>query len=202
MTMRAGVNLWHYSVPIELNGQTVRGLWQLEAGTPVEAILARLGQANGLLWVVTWRWIKTAIESAVFACGYGFISAEGRRKRRVSDCTGSDVTQAKPTADSHIEMDPCVAPTVHLEKPSPRRRSRNRHHAVLKTFWATVLSQKLTIWIKHCWNKLHQPYPKLPSTTNNYQVFFCCTKTTMSVSLSRNPSFIPSLHIFPVPACL
>lgn len=61
-----------------------------------------------------------------------------------------------------------------------------------ETFWATVLSQKLTIWIKHCWNKLHQPHPKLPSTTNNYQVFFCCTKTTMSVSPSspEPPSFI------------
>lgn len=46
---------WIYDITVcRLNSkETVRGQRLLEAETPVEAILARLGQANGLLWVVT-----------------------------------------------------------------------------------------------------------------------------------------------------
>lgn len=75
--------------------ETVRG--QLEAGTPVEAILARLGQANGLLWVVTGRWINSKWVSSI-RLWIWFHPGRGEGKRRASNCGGySVVTQAKPT---------------------------------------------------------------------------------------------------------
>lgn len=67
--------------------------------------------------------------------------------------------------------------------------SRNGHEDTMSTF----LSPRFTLQIE-----LHQPYPNMPSTTRNYQVFFCCTKTTGCL-YSLVPS--PLLHLVPDPAC-
>lgn len=100
-------------------------------------------------------------------------------------CNSGDVT--RPSHGKTLRK--FMAPIIHLQI-LPSQQSHQRQTSSLKTFSATVLSQKLTTWINLCWKDLHQPYPKMPSTTNNYQVFLCCTKNTMSVSL-RSPEFFP-----------
>lgn len=100
-------------------------------------------------------------------------------------CNSGDVTRPSHGKTSRKFM----APIIHLQI-LPSQGSQERRTSSLKTFSATVLSQNLTTWINHCWKDLHQPYPKMPSTTNNYQVFLCCTKNTMSVSLS-SPESLP-----------
>lgn len=76
-TPRAGVNLWHYSVPIELKGDCqgtkTAGSW-VSSGSHFGPI----GSGQRTFVGGDWEVNKTASESAVFSCGYDFIPAEVR----------------------------------------------------------------------------------------------------------------------------
>lgn len=83
--------------------ETVRG--QLEAGTPVEAILTRLGQIRT---IVGGDWeVNEQQTSQQYSPVDMFSSRPRGGMQRVRDCAGGDVAQAKPIADCRITMDPC-----------------------------------------------------------------------------------------------
>ncbi|CAJ1076004.1 Hypothetical predicted protein [Xyrichtys novacula] len=86
MTMRAGVNMRRYSVPIELTG-TVRGT--MTSGS-FDSSRSHFGLIESGQWTTVggdWEVNKTAGVFAVFSCGYGFIM-RGRKKQRASNCGG------------------------------------------------------------------------------------------------------------------
>lgn len=137
MTTRAGVNMWLYSVPIELTG-TVRGQQKLEAGTPVEAILAWLSQVSGLMWVVTGKWINSKCVSSIRL--WIWFHPEGRETTSEQLWRGEMWLKRKLLSKSpQRKKDPRAFSTS--PDPSLACRWRNGHWAIWKTFWATFLSQ-------------------------------------------------------------
>lgn len=74
-----------------------------------------------------------------------------------SECVTVAVWRSSGHQQTYADTGRAMGPWI---LPSPSQHKRKR------------LAQKSTTWIWHCWDDLHQPYPALPSSINDYQVFF------------------------------
>lgn len=133
---------------------------------------------SGLLgWWVGSKWTE------MFACGWDFYPAEMKQKRRGCGDGTQDIWLA-------------IAKQKWKWKFLFHHRRWNGQ-AIKKTFCATILSQKLSVWN----TLLHQPYPQLPSTKRLSGFFFALKPQCLYPFLYlRLPHLCPSSHLFPIKA--
>lgn len=181
--------------------ETVRGQWQLEAGTPVEAILARLGQIRTIVggdWEVNKQQMSQQYSPVDM-----FPSRPRGGKQRASDCAGSDVAQAKPIADCHRTMDP--RSRTCSTSPDPFLATAAEMDA--KPF------KRLSEWLSYPRNSQYELNTAEISSTNHIpnchplqitiRFFSVALKPQCLYPLvALNPFLYPIPHTFPPPACL
>ena len=102
-TPTAGVNLWHYSVPIELKedcqGTKTAGSWD-SSGSHFGPIGSGQRTFVGGDWEVS-KWVSSIL------LWIRFHPSRGEGCGEWVTLAGSDVTQARPIADRHTRLDPC-----------------------------------------------------------------------------------------------
>lgn len=180
-TTRAEVNMWHYCVPIELTadcqGRTTAGSW--------DSSWSHFGPFGVRPTLVGGDWEVNKQQVNQQHSPVDTVSSRSRWGQRRA-CSGGD--ESRPSHGKNLAQ--ISGPDNPSSDPSLAAVAAETDELSEDFLSDCPIPETYNVNQNHCWKDLHQPYPKMPSTTNNYQVFLCCTKNTMSVSLS-SPEFLP-----------